>query len=86
VTGRGYLCEAADPAGALRAATGETLGPLDAVLANTPPDTGRQTRPASAPAQPSSGRMARASKASRIGCMGVSSRPAPVRACRPDAA
>ena len=33
------LCEAADPAAALRAAEGEALGPLDAVLANTPPDT-----------------------------------------------
>jgi fumarylacetoacetate (FAA) hydrolase family protein len=30
------LCEAADPAGALRAARGETIDSLDAVLANTP--------------------------------------------------
>jgi fumarylacetoacetate (FAA) hydrolase family protein len=32
------LCEAADPAAALRAAKGEDLGPLEAILANTPPD------------------------------------------------
>lgn len=32
------LCETADPAAALRQAAGEALGPLDAVLANTPPD------------------------------------------------
>lgn len=32
------LCEAADPTGALRAAQGETIGSLEAVLANTPPD------------------------------------------------
>jgi fumarylacetoacetate (FAA) hydrolase family protein len=32
------LCEAPDPAAALRAATGETIGPFDAVLANTPPE------------------------------------------------
>src|ERR1700722_20817539 len=30
------LCEADDPAAALRAARGETLGDLDAVLENTP--------------------------------------------------
>ncbi len=39
------LCEAADPAGALRAAAGETVGTLDAVLANTPPDTRDPSRP-----------------------------------------
>jgi fumarylacetoacetate (FAA) hydrolase family protein len=32
------LCEAQDPAAALRAAEGEPLGALDAILANTPPD------------------------------------------------
>ncbi len=32
------LCAAADPAAALRAATGESLGALDAILANTAPD------------------------------------------------
>ncbi len=33
------LCEAADPAAVLRAAKGDDLGPLDAVLANTPEAT-----------------------------------------------
>jgi fumarylacetoacetate (FAA) hydrolase family protein len=33
------LCETADPAVALRAALGDDLGPLDAILANTPTDT-----------------------------------------------
>jgi fumarylacetoacetate (FAA) hydrolase family protein len=32
------LCEAPEPAAAARAAGGEPLGPLDAILANTPPD------------------------------------------------
>jgi fumarylacetoacetate (FAA) hydrolase family protein len=32
------LCETPDPAAALRAATGDNLGPLDAILANTAPD------------------------------------------------
>jgi fumarylacetoacetate (FAA) hydrolase family protein len=32
------LCETPDPAAALRAATGETIGAFDAVLANTPPE------------------------------------------------
>ena len=32
------LCEAQDPAAALCAADGEPLGPLDGILANTPPD------------------------------------------------
>jgi fumarylacetoacetate (FAA) hydrolase family protein len=32
------LCEAPDPAAALRAAGGENLGGLEAILANTPPD------------------------------------------------
>ncbi|MFX9142684.1 fumarylacetoacetate hydrolase, partial [Acinetobacter baumannii] len=31
------LCETADPASALRSARGEPLGPLDPILANTPP-------------------------------------------------
>lgn len=31
------LCETANPAAALRAATGDNLGPLDAILANTSP-------------------------------------------------
>ena len=32
------LCESADPARALRAAEGEAIGSLEAILANTPPD------------------------------------------------
>ena len=32
------LCEAPDPAAALRGASGENLGPLDAILSNTPRD------------------------------------------------
>ncbi len=39
------LCEADDPAGALRAARGEVVGPLDPVLANTPPETRDPARP-----------------------------------------
>ena len=39
------LCEADDPAAALRAAESEALGPLDAILANTPPDTRDTARP-----------------------------------------
>ena len=39
------LCEAADPAAALRAADGEALGPVAAILANTPPDTRDPRRP-----------------------------------------
>ena len=39
------LCEADDPAGALRAATGEGLGGVDAALANTPPGTRDPARP-----------------------------------------
>ena len=39
------LCEAPDPAAALRAASGEALGPLDPVLANTPPGARDRTRP-----------------------------------------
>jgi fumarylacetoacetate (FAA) hydrolase family protein len=39
------LCETADPAGALRAADGEALGPLQAVLDNTPPDGRDPGRP-----------------------------------------
>lgn len=39
------LCEADDPAGAARAAAGEPLGPLDAILANTPPETRDPSRP-----------------------------------------
>lgn len=39
------LCETADPTAALRAATGERLGTLDAVLANTPPETRDPDRP-----------------------------------------
>jgi len=37
------LCETPDPAVALRGATGDNLGPLDAILANTPAD-GRDRR------------------------------------------
>ncbi|MBW4090968.1 MAG: fumarylacetoacetate hydrolase family protein [Proteobacteria bacterium] len=39
------LCEADDPAAALRAAHGEAIGPLEAVLANTPPETRDRTLP-----------------------------------------
>ncbi|MDE2335214.1 MAG: fumarylacetoacetate hydrolase family protein [Rhodospirillales bacterium] len=39
------LCEAPDPAAALRAAHGEALGPLEAILANTPPDQRDRARP-----------------------------------------
>ena len=39
------LCEASDPAAALRATTGENLGPIDAILANTPPDQRDPTKP-----------------------------------------
>jgi fumarylacetoacetate (FAA) hydrolase family protein len=39
------LCEAADPAGALRAAGGETIGTADALLANTPAETRDPGRP-----------------------------------------
>jgi fumarylacetoacetate (FAA) hydrolase family protein len=39
------LCEAQDPAAALRAAEGEPLDALDAILANTPPDDRDPTKP-----------------------------------------
>lgn len=39
------LCETQDPAAALRAATGESLGRLDAILANTPVDGRDAGRP-----------------------------------------
>jgi fumarylacetoacetate (FAA) hydrolase family protein len=39
------LCEAPDPAAAIRATTGENLGPIDAILANTPPDQRDPTKP-----------------------------------------
>jgi fumarylacetoacetate (FAA) hydrolase family protein len=39
------LCEAPDPSASLAAATGERVGSLDAVLANTPPDTRDPTKP-----------------------------------------
>ncbi len=39
------LCEAADPAAALREVGGEALGPLDAILANTPRETREPARP-----------------------------------------
>ena len=39
------LCEADDPAAALRAARGETIGELDAVLANTPVERGDGSTP-----------------------------------------
>ncbi|MCJ2138362.1 fumarylacetoacetate hydrolase family protein [Methylobacterium sp. J-026] len=39
------LCETPDPAAALRGAAGEDLGGLDAILANTPPDTRDPGRP-----------------------------------------
>ncbi|QLP96292.1 MAG: fumarylacetoacetate hydrolase family protein [Rhodoblastus sp.] len=39
------LCERPDPAGALRAATGEALGPLDPILANADPARRDSSRP-----------------------------------------
>nr|WP_294509393.1 fumarylacetoacetate hydrolase family protein [uncultured Rhodopila sp.] len=39
------LCEADDPAAALRHAYGEPVGAIDALLANTPPDTRNPQRP-----------------------------------------
>ena len=39
------LCEAPDPAAARRAATGETIGAFDAVLANTPPEDRDPAKP-----------------------------------------
>lgn len=39
------LCETTDPAAALRSAPGETLGPVAAILANTPPDRRDPTQP-----------------------------------------
>jgi fumarylacetoacetate (FAA) hydrolase family protein len=39
------LCEATDPAMALRAADGEPIGPLEAILANTPPETRDPRKP-----------------------------------------
>jgi fumarylacetoacetate (FAA) hydrolase family protein len=39
------LCEAPDPAAALRAAEGEVLAPLGAILANTPPDSRDPAKP-----------------------------------------
>src|SRR4051794_12809915 len=39
------LCEKDDPAGALRAASGEPLGALEAILANTPPDARDASKP-----------------------------------------
>jgi fumarylacetoacetate (FAA) hydrolase family protein len=39
------LCETGDPARALREAPGEVLGPLESILANTPPEGRDPTRP-----------------------------------------
>ena len=39
------LCEAADPASRLRGLTGSDIGPLDAILANTPEATRDDTKP-----------------------------------------
>src|SRR5690349_15174812 len=39
------LCEAADPAGALRAAKGKPVGSLEAILANTPADGRSAAKP-----------------------------------------
>ncbi|MET3889615.1 fumarylacetoacetate (FAA) hydrolase family protein [Bosea sp. OAE506] len=39
------LCEAADPAAALRAAPGEAVAPIAEILANTPPDSRDTSRP-----------------------------------------
>jgi fumarylacetoacetate (FAA) hydrolase family protein len=39
------LCEAADPPAAARAASGPSLGSVDAIMANTPPETRDASRP-----------------------------------------
>ncbi len=39
------LCEADDPAGVARAVTGPSLGTIDAIMANTPPETRDHTKP-----------------------------------------
>jgi fumarylacetoacetate (FAA) hydrolase family protein len=39
------LCEADDPAAAARAVTGPSLGPVDAIMANTPPETRDPAKP-----------------------------------------
>ncbi len=39
------LCEADDPAAAARAVTGPSLGTIDAIMANTPPETRDVTKP-----------------------------------------
>lgn len=39
------LCEADDPAAAARAVTGPSLGAIDAIMANTPPETRDPTKP-----------------------------------------
>ena len=39
------LCEASDPAAAVRGASGETIGTFDAVLANTPPEDRDPAKP-----------------------------------------
>lgn len=39
------LCQSAEPSAALRAADGDTLGRLDAVLANTPPESRDRSKP-----------------------------------------
>ncbi len=39
------LCEVSDPAASLRAATGERIGTLDSLLANTPEDTRNPSKP-----------------------------------------
>ncbi|WP_421694888.1 fumarylacetoacetate hydrolase family protein [Aestuariivirga sp.] len=39
------LCEAPDPARAAQSATGETLGSIDSIMANTPPETRDASRP-----------------------------------------
>src|SRR5689334_14735073 len=39
------LCETDDPAGAVRAASGEPLGLLEPILANTPPDARDSSKP-----------------------------------------
>lgn len=51
------LCETPDPAGALRGAAGETVGALDAVLANTPPTPATRRSPGCLP--PSTSRRSR---------------------------
>ena len=62
------LCETGDPADALRKAQGEPLGPLDAILANTPPETPRSAKALAARAARSAGGEGRRASPSRCRC------------------